>query len=106
MIAVNPAILLQYLKEHSMFSLSKILLPVDFTDRCVKAIRRGLPVLANRFKPEITVLHVLPTYSLFGQAEMGMTLPADLVVKVKAQAEQHLDEFVRKALGDRYVKAV
>src|SRR5262245_2459400 len=83
-VASNPAILFQY-KEQSMFSISKILLPVDFSDRCVRAIRRGLPVLANRFKPEITVLHVLPTYSLFGPGEMGMTLPADLVVKVKVQ---------------------
>ena len=89
-----------------MFSLTKILLPVDFSERCVRAIRRALPVLANHFNSEITVLHVIPTYSLFGPAKMGMTLPPDLVVKVKAQAQQHLDDFVKKALSDRHAMAV
>jgi hypothetical protein len=42
-----------------MFSLDRILLPIDFLERCLAGARYTVPTLAKQFAPEITVLHVL-----------------------------------------------
>lgn len=40
-------------------SLSRILMPIDFSDRCIGGVRYAIP-LAERFRSELTLLHVLP----------------------------------------------
>ena len=41
-----------------MFSLAKILLPIDFSERCLPVARYAIP-LAEHFHSELTLLHVL-----------------------------------------------
>lgn len=41
-----------------MFSLAKILIPVDFSDRCLGATRYAIP-LVEHFHSELTLLHVV-----------------------------------------------
>lgn len=43
-----------------MVSFAKILIPIDFSERCLGAARFSIP-LAERFQSEITLLHVAPT---------------------------------------------
>ena len=45
-----------------MVHFSKILIPIDFSERCLGAARFAIP-LAERFRSEITLLHVAPTPS-------------------------------------------
>ena len=42
-----------------MFSLSRILMPIDFSERCLGGVRYAIP-LAERFRSELTLLHVVP----------------------------------------------
>ena len=41
-----------------MFSLAKILLPIDFSERCLPVARYAIP-LAEHFHSELTLLHVI-----------------------------------------------
>ena len=70
-------------KEDGMFSLAKILLPVDFSELCLEAARRAVPTLSKQFNSEVTVLHVLPSHSEFGGSEMGISFSGDLVTGMK-----------------------
>lgn len=89
-----------------MFLLTKLLLPVDFSVRCLKAVTYALPMLAKRFNAEVTLIHVMPPYGLMGPGEMGMTLPRDIIALVKTQAEQRLESFLKEELKDLNVKRV
>jgi nucleotide-binding universal stress UspA family protein len=40
-----------------MFSLAKILLPIDFSERCLGGARYAIP-LAEHFHSELTLMHV------------------------------------------------
>ncbi|MCI0419852.1 MAG: universal stress protein, partial [Acidobacteria bacterium] len=93
-------------KEDGMFSLSKILLPVDFSELCLEAARRAVPTLAKQFNSEVTVLHVLPSYSEFSGSEMGISFSGDLVTGMKDRARQALDSFLTEELRDVSVKRV
>ena len=88
-----------------MLSLTKILLPIDFSDRCVGAIRRDLPILSNHFNTEITLLHVIPTSSM-GVAEMAIALSADAIAKIKQDTAARLDNFAREELDNKRVRRV
>jgi nucleotide-binding universal stress UspA family protein len=89
-----------------MFSLAKILLPVDFSELCLEAARRAVPTLSKQFNSEVTVLHVLPSYSEFGGSEMGISFSGDMVTGMKDQARQRLDSFLSDELRDVSVKRV
>ena len=89
-----------------MFSLAKILLPVDFSELCLEAARRAVPTLSKQFNSEVTVLHVLPSYSEFGGSEMGISFSGDMVTGMKDQARQRLDSFLSEELRDVSVKRV
>ena len=81
-----------------MFELKKILLPVDFSDRCREAIRYAIPPLVQRFDCELTLLHVLPPHLEFGSSEMGISLSGEyLLQRRKASAEQ-LETFLHDEL--------
>jgi hypothetical protein len=45
-----------------MFSVHRILLPIDFSERCLEAARHTVPTLAKHFGSEVVVLHVLAPY--------------------------------------------
>jgi nucleotide-binding universal stress UspA family protein len=79
-------------------SLSKILLPVDFSERSVAAARYA-KALAGRFGSELLLLHVLtpPQYE-FGALEMGGSLLTELYLGRAEQASADLDAFLAAEL--------
>jgi nucleotide-binding universal stress UspA family protein len=89
-----------------MFSLGKILLPIDFSERCRVAVRHPAPFLAKHFGSEVTVLHVLPPYIGVGGAELGMMLSEDLITEMKVNARRDVDSFLSEELRELSVKRV
>jgi nucleotide-binding universal stress UspA family protein len=77
-----------------MFRLKKILVPVDFSDRCKDAVRRDIPPLAKHFGCELTLLHVLAPYLEFGSSEMGVSLAGDYAAQRRKAALRELDVFL------------
>jgi nucleotide-binding universal stress UspA family protein len=81
-----------------MFPLSKILLPVDFSERCLGATRYA-EALACRFQAEISLVHVLePIRYELSALEFGGTVINDLAASRTAQARQQLEGFMREEL--------
>lgn len=76
----------------SQFSISKILLPVDFSDRCVGASRYA-HLLANHFHSEITVLHVMPAYAEEPVPDFGGVILTRMLAARRAEAQRKLDQF-------------
>jgi nucleotide-binding universal stress UspA family protein len=87
-------------------SLSKILLPVDFSERAVSAVRCAKP-LAAHFQSELILLHVLPPLqNHYGPAEFGGVLLSDLYANRAALVEQDLHSFLAAELADVRVRRV
>jgi nucleotide-binding universal stress UspA family protein len=81
-----------------MFPLTKILLPVDFSERCLGAARYA-EALAAHFHAEITLLHVLePIRYEFSTLEFGGTVMNDLVASRAVQAQKQLDGLLENEL--------
>ena len=80
-----------------MFQIAKILLPVDFSERASNAVRFAVPV-AERFRSEIVLLHVLPPHYEFGTAQMGAAILRDLVLERRRAAEQQIEGFLSAEL--------
>lgn len=77
-----------------MQSLSKILLPVDFSERSVAAAHCAKP-LARHFDAELILLHVLPPMQYqYGPAELGGALLSDLYANRAALAGQDMAGFL------------
>lgn len=78
-----------------MFSLSKILLPVDFSERSACAVRYAIP-LAEQFHSEITLLHVLapvvPPPHEYPELYVG-AIPDDYLAERRARATRDLENF-------------
>jgi nucleotide-binding universal stress UspA family protein len=81
-----------------MQSLSRILLPVDFSERSVAAARYA-KALAARFGSELILLHVLtpPQYE-FGALEIGGSMLTELYLGRTEQASADLDAFLAAEL--------
>jgi nucleotide-binding universal stress UspA family protein len=81
-----------------MFPLSRILLPVDFSDRCLGAARYA-EALASHFQARIALVHVVePLRYDFGELEFAGTVASDVMVSRRAQAQQQLDGFLAAEL--------
>lgn len=76
-----------------MVPFSKILIPIDFSERCLGAARFAIP-LAERFHSEITFLHV--------QAPPGTD--SDLNADLKERSEKQLRDFLSAAFAHLNVK--
>jgi nucleotide-binding universal stress UspA family protein len=87
-----------------MISLSKILLPVDFSDRSVGATRYAIP-LARHFNSELTLLHVITPQRDYGSSRGAVTL-ADSLEQFRAESKEKLDAFMRPELKDLRVDRV
>ncbi len=89
-----------------MLPLSKILVPVDFSERSVAAIRYARN-LACHFHAELVLLHVLPpiTYELGGFEFGGVVMTGAFADRI-AQAQGELDEFLRDELAGQKVLRV
>ena len=81
-----------------MFQLKKILLPVDFSERCHEAILYALPPLAKQFGCEIFVCHVLTPFLEFGSSELGISLSGEYMVERRKEAMKQLEAFLADEL--------
>jgi nucleotide-binding universal stress UspA family protein len=87
-------------------SLSKILLPVDFSERSVSAARCAKP-LALHFQAQLMLLHVLPPVQYqYGPAEFGGALLSDLYENHSALVNQDLEKFLCNELQGVNVQRV
>jgi nucleotide-binding universal stress UspA family protein len=86
-----------------MFPISKIVLPVDFSERAAHAARFAVSV-AERFHSEIVLLHVLPTHYEFGTVEMGSAILNDLMVERKQSARELTAGFLNAELAHLSVR--
>ncbi|MBK5290600.1 MAG: universal stress protein, partial [Acidobacteriia bacterium] len=81
-----------------MFSLKKILLPVDFSERSLGAARYA-EALAEQHGSEITMLYVLPTpHYEFTALEGGGMMLGEYYGKQKEAVRKELDQFLKAEL--------
>src|SRR5205085_12245101 len=76
-----------------MLEISKILLPVDFSERACRAARYILP-FAGHFQAEVVLLHVLPPHIEFGSVELGTAALEDLIAHRQETARRAIDTFL------------
>ena len=89
-----------------MASLTKILLPVDFSGRCHGAARYA-EALGARYGAEVTLLHVLPPpHYEFSALEVGGSVLNELYAARSKQARQDLDAVLAEELATLRVKRV
>lgn len=89
-----------------MPSLEKILVPIDFSGRCMGAVRYS-EVLAARLGSEITLLHVLPPpHYEFSALEVGGAVLNELFASRAEQVRKELDSYMCNELQDVAVKRV
>jgi nucleotide-binding universal stress UspA family protein len=89
-----------------MQSLSKVLLPVDFSERSVGAARYAR-ILADRFHSEITLLHsITPLPYEFGALEGGGAMLSEIYSDRAQQVETELNNFLVGELAGCQVKRV
>ncbi len=79
--------------------LNRILLPVDFSDRCLGSARYAY-ALASRYDAEILMLHVVePIRYEFSALEFGGTVLTELAANRTALARRRLEDFLRQELA-------
>jgi nucleotide-binding universal stress UspA family protein len=89
-----------------MQSLSKVLLPVDFSERSLGAARYAR-ILADRFHSEITLLHsITPLPYEFGALEGGGAMLSEIYSDRAQQVEIELDHFLLEELAGCQVNRV
>ena len=89
-----------------MPSLVKILVPVDFSDRSLGAARYA-KALADHFKSEITLLHVItPLHYEFGALEGSGAMLTEIYTDRAARVESDLNAFMAEELSACNVKRV
>jgi nucleotide-binding universal stress UspA family protein len=89
-----------------MPSLDRILLPVDFSERCQGAARYA-EALAARFGSELTLLHVLPPpHYEFSALEVGGSVLNELFASRAAHVRKELTSYMERELQDVVVKRV
>lgn len=87
-----------------MFPLTEILVPIDFSERCLGAARYA-EALARRFNAGIALLHVLePIRYEISSLEFGGAVINDLAANRAAQSQKQLDFFMADELHGVGVK--
>ncbi len=79
-----------------MFPVSKILLPIDFSERSQQSVPFAISI-AERFQSEIILLHVLPPYREFGAIELANAM-TEILADRRQAAEQRIAAFLRREL--------
>lgn len=91
---------------NTMLTLSKILFPVDFSDRCRHSAHYVLS-LARLFDSEITLLHVVvPVQDWIGSPEAGVGFTPDFWESRVQSAEAYLNDFLAGQLKSQNVNRV
>lgn len=81
-----------------MFSMQRILLPVDFSERAYGAARYA-EALAERYGGEVTMVHVIPApHYEFGALEAGGSMVGELYASRKKVLEQQCAKFLTQEL--------
>lgn len=91
-----------------MFRPKRLVVPVDFSERCV-ATAEHAAALAKRFESELIFVHVVPRapfeYAAFeGGAYTGAFWPKE--EELEESAQKYMDGFVKKVGGDVEVETV
>ncbi|MGB7621127.1 MAG: universal stress protein [Terriglobia bacterium] len=87
-----------------MFSIPRILLPVDFSERSAGAARHAIR-LARHFQSELTLLHVFAPPAEFGKIE-GAPVLDDLLGELRTGSERALNDFMKTELADLLVHRI
>ncbi|MFL6303869.1 MAG: universal stress protein [Candidatus Sulfotelmatobacter sp.] len=90
------------LRRLALSSLEKILIPIDFSERCLGAARYAIP-LAERFHSEVNLLHVLPPFGDSDDAVDGVSI-GEIMTARRARAQMLMDHFLNAALHHLRVK--
>jgi nucleotide-binding universal stress UspA family protein len=89
-----------------MASLSRILVPVEFSPRCEMAARHA-KALAAHFHAEITLLHVVVPVVAYGAPEaLAYSAALDVAEDRAALAKAHMDNFLPREFGVLTVERV
>ncbi len=89
-----------------MLQLTQILVPVDFSERCLGAARYA-EALAKRFQSEVVLFHALePLRYEFSTLEFGGAVMTDLIQNRTEQARRQLNEFLEGELRDVTVRRI
>jgi nucleotide-binding universal stress UspA family protein len=89
-----------------MIPLSKILLPVDFSERCIGAAHHAVS-LASHFQAEIAMVHVVePLRYDFGEMEFAGGVANEVMQGRVTQARQRLETFLSQELAGARVSRV
>ncbi len=86
-----------------MFAISKILLPIDFSERSFSAARSAIAV-ASHFNSEITFLHVISSHREMTSAEGALKVMESPTVR--AERERALEDFMKEELRSLKVNRV
>jgi nucleotide-binding universal stress UspA family protein len=87
-----------------METLNRILLPVEFSERCVGAGRYAR-ALANQFHSQVILLHVVESRLGYGGAEIGAPGP-DWVEKIREERENVLQSFLEEEFRGLAVRRI
>jgi len=89
-----------------MWPPNKILFPIDFSERSVSAARY-VRTLGCRFRPEITLMHVLvpPAYGV-GSLESGPLMVEETWEERQRRAQQNVSEFAARELAPFQVNPI
>lgn len=88
-----------------MLSLTKILIPIDFSERCLGATRYAIS-LAEHFHSEITLLHVLPPFGDSDDPDVDGITMGEIMTARRAKAQKRMDNFLNAALHHLRVKRI
>jgi nucleotide-binding universal stress UspA family protein len=83
--------------------LARILLPVDFSDRCLAAARHMIRC-AEYFHSEITLLHVRASGSDVSSPEFGRSVLPDAVAERENRARHNIDQYLRAEMAHLKVR--
>lgn len=89
-----------------MFSLNKVVFPVDFSNRC-RGAARMLDSLHENFHPTVTLVHVLPPpHFEYSMADLGGGLVQEYTAARTEQARKDLEYFLDEELRHYQLKRV
>lgn len=89
-----------------MFSLTNVLFPVDFSNRC-RGAARVLDALHDKFQLEVTLAHVLPPPHLeYSMADLGGGLVQEYTAARTEQARKDLEYFLDEELKSYKLRRV
>ncbi|MCS7027052.1 MAG: universal stress protein [Bryobacteraceae bacterium] len=89
-----------------MFSLNKVIFPVDFSNRC-RGAARLLDSLHENFRPVVTLIHVLPPpHFEYSMADLGGGLVQEYTAARTEQARKDLEYFLDEELKHYQLKRV